>query len=99
MGLFFGGSTSSKGKPLTHHDFDRVVGRLNFRSRSYEKREYVKSVFDDAFDGYGSDKRYMYWNEFEEIFEELQGNRRDSLLDQDLEEIMQEFKREFKITD
>lgn len=99
MGLFLGGSNSSKGKPLTSYDVNRVVQRLRFQSRGNEKREYVKSVLNNAFDGHGSDKRYMYWSEFEEIFEELKANRKDSLLDRDLEKLMEEFKRAFKIAD
>ncbi len=60
-------------------------GFLSTGASSDQKKEYIRAVFDDAFDRYGDSRQFASLGEWEEIKKLLIQNKKDILTDQDIE--------------
>jgi hypothetical protein len=73
--------------------FEIVLKRLYFGgtglfssgASSEQKKEYIRAVFDDAFDNYGDGRKLGTQEEWEEIKELLIKNKKDILTEKDIE--------------
>jgi hypothetical protein len=73
--------------------FDIILKRVYFKSpgifssgsNNEQKKEYIKVVFDDAFDRYGDGRELATIEEWQEIKSELLANKKDILTEQDIE--------------
>ncbi len=73
--------------------FEIVLRRLFFQGGGFlsagassdQKKEYIRAVFDDAFDRYGHSRQLASLEEWQEIKESLINNKKDVLTDQDIE--------------
>lgn len=73
--------------------FEIILNRLYFKSpgifssgaNNEQKKEYIKVVFDDAFDRYGSGRDLATIEEWQEIKSQLLANKKDILTEQDID--------------
>lgn len=78
---------------ISKSKFDIILKRLYFKgpsmfssgATSEQKKEYIKVVFDDAFDRYGDDRDLMSLEEWSKIKNHLAENKKDIISDQDIE--------------
>lgn len=60
-------------------------GFLSAGASSDQKKEYIRAIFDDAFDRYGDSRQFASLEEWEEIKKTLIQNKKDILTNQDIE--------------
>lgn len=73
--------------------FDIILKRLYFKglgilssgASNEQKKEYIKIVFDDAFDNYSEARDLITKSEWEEIKSFLVNNKKDILTEHDIE--------------
>jgi predicted transcriptional regulator len=73
--------------------FDTLLKRLYFKgpgilssgASNEQKKEYIKIIFDDAFDNYSEARDLITKTEWEEIKSFLVNNKKDILTEQDIE--------------
>lgn len=84
--------------------FDIILKRIHFQgggmfssgANSDQKKEYIKVVFDDAFDRYGDGRNLATIEEWEEIKSQLLANKKDILTEQDIEILSKAIELELK---
>jgi hypothetical protein len=84
--------------------FDIILRRVYFKSpgifssgaNNEQKKEYIKVVFDDAFDRYGDGRDLATIEEWQEIKAELLANKKDILTEQDIETLSKAIELELK---
>lgn len=84
--------------------FDVILRRISFKgsgifssgASSDQKKEYIKVVFDDAFDRYGDGRELATVEEWQEIKTELLANKKDILTEQDIETLSKAIELELK---
>jgi hypothetical protein len=84
--------------------FDIMLRRIHFKgggmfssgANSDQKKEYIKVVFDDAFDRYGDGRDLATIEEWQEIKSQLLANKKDILTDQDIEILSKAIELELK---
>jgi hypothetical protein len=84
--------------------FDTVLKRIYFKgpgifssgANSDQKKEYIKVIFDDAFDSYGDGRDLATIEEWQEIKSQLLANKKDILTDQDIEILSKVIELELK---
>lgn len=82
--------------------FEIILRRVYFRNpglfssgaTSEQKKEYIKVIFDDAFDNYGDGRDLATIEEWHEIKANLLTNKKDILTEQDIEILSQAIERE-----
>lgn len=82
--------------------FDIILKRLYFKNpgifssgaNSEQKKEYIKTIFDDAFDVYGDGRNLATLEEWEEIKVNLVANKRDILTEQDIDVLSKAIEQE-----
>lgn len=85
--------------------FDIILKRLYFRgggafssgASSDQKKEYIKVIFDDAFDNYGDGRGFATIEEWKEIKKNLLANKKDILTEQDIDILSKEIESELKL--
>lgn len=85
--------------------FDIILKRVYFQgggffssgANSDQKKEYIKTIFDDAFDSYGDGRALATIEEWQEIKAKLLSNKRDVLTDQDIEILSKAIEVELKL--
>ena len=73
--------------------FDIILKRLYFKgpgmftsgATNEQKKEYIKVIFDDAFDRYGKDRDLVSLEEWNEIKSHLISNKKDIISEKDIE--------------
>ena len=73
--------------------FDIILKRLYFKgpgmftsgATNEQKKEYIKVIFDDAFDRYGKDRDLVSLEEWNEIKDHLISNKKDIISEEDIE--------------
>lgn len=82
--------------------FEIILKRLYFKgpgmftsgATNEQKKEYIRVIFDDAFDNYGDGRDLATIEEWQEIKENLLANKKDVLTEQDIEILSQAIERE-----
>ncbi len=82
--------------------FDIILKRLYFKgpgmftsgATNEQKKEYIKVIFDDAFDNYGDARELATIEEWQEIKDNLLSNKKDILTEQDIEVLSKAIERE-----
>lgn len=82
--------------------FDIILRKLYFKgpgmfasgATNEQKKEYIKVIFDDAFDNYGDGRDLATIEEWQDIKENLLANKKDVLTEQDIEILSQAIERE-----
>jgi hypothetical protein len=85
--------------------FDIILKRVYFKSPSFfangatndQKKEYIKVIFDDAFDTYGDGRALATIEEWQEIKENLLANKKDILTEQDIEILSKAIETELRL--
>ena len=62
-----------------------------------QKKEYIKVIFDDAFDNYGDGRSFATIEEWQEIKSNLLANKKDILTEQDIDILSKEIESELKL--
>jgi hypothetical protein len=78
---------------LSKYRFEEIIKRAYFSGGGFlssgassdQKKEYIKALFDDAFDRYGKDRDLVSLEEWNEIKVHLLENKKDIISDQDIE--------------
>jgi hypothetical protein len=73
--------------------FETILKRLYFQgpgmfssgATNEQKKEYIKIIFDDAFDNYGDGREFATIEEWQEIKDNLLANKKDILTERDIE--------------
>jgi hypothetical protein len=90
---------------ISKSKFDIILKRLYFKgpgmftsgATSDQKKEYIKTIFDDAFDNYGDARELATIEEWQEIKESLLANKKDVLTEQDIEILSKAIELDLKI--
>jgi len=85
--------------------FEIILRRVHFRNpgmfssgaTSDQKKEYIKVIFDDAFDTYGDGRALATIEEWQEIKENLLANKKDILTEQDIEILSKAIETELRL--
>ncbi|MGA1046436.1 MAG: hypothetical protein ACO3UU_00330 [Minisyncoccia bacterium] len=85
--------------------FDIILKRLYFKgggvfssgANNDQKKEYIKVIFDDAFDNYGDGRSFATIEEWQEIKSNLLANKKDILTEQDIDILSKEIESELKL--
>jgi hypothetical protein len=85
--------------------FDIILKRVHFKgggmfssgANSEQKKEYIKVVFDDAFNNYGAGRSLATIDEWQDIKSKLLANKKDILTDQDIEILSKVVETELKL--
>lgn len=78
---------------LSKYRFEEILKRVYFEGSGFfssgassdQKKEYIKALFDDAFDRYGKDRDLVSLEEWNEIKKHLIENRKDIISEKDIE--------------
>ncbi len=78
---------------LSKYRFEEILKRVYFGGGGFfssgatsdQKKEYIKAVFDDAFDGYSKDRDLVSLEEWNEIKSHLISNKKDIISEKDIE--------------
>ncbi len=78
---------------LSKYRFEEIIKRAYFSGGGFlssgatsdQKKEYIKAVFDDAFDRYGKDRDLVSLEEWNEIKVHLLENKKDIISEKDIE--------------
>lgn len=84
--------------------FDIILKRLYFKgggvfssgANNDQKKEYIKVIFDEAFDRYGDGRELATIKEWQEIKSNLLANKKDILTEQDIETLSKVIESELK---
>lgn len=87
---------------ISRSRFDIILKRLYFKNpgifssgaNSEQKKEYIKTIFDDAFDVYGDGRNLATLKEWEEIKFNLLANKKDVLTEQDIDVLSKAIEQE-----
>ena len=85
--------------------FEIILRRVYFRgggvfssgATSDQKKEYIRVIFDDAFDNYGDGRALATIEEWQEIKTSLFANKKDVLTEQDIEILSKAIEMELKL--
>ena len=85
--------------------FDIILKRLYFKgggvfssgANNDQKKEYIKVIFDEAFDRYGDGRELATIKEWQEIKSNLLANKKDILTEQDIDILSKEIESELKL--
>lgn len=89
---------------LSKSRFDIILKRLYFKSpgmfssgaTNEQKKEYIKVLFNDAFDRYGEARELATIEEWEEIKSHILANKKDILTEQDINILSQAIELELR---
>jgi ribosomal protein S15P/S13E len=78
---------------LSKYRFEEILKRVYFTGGGFfssgassdQKKEYIKAVFDDAFDRYSKDRDLVSLEEWNEIKSHLISNKKDIISEKDIE--------------
>lgn len=78
---------------LSKYRFEEIIKRAYFSGGGFlssgatsdQKKEYIKALFDDAFDRYGKDRDLVSLEEWNEIKAHLLENKKDIISEKDIE--------------
>jgi len=78
---------------LSKYRFEEILKRVYFTGGGFfssgassdQKKEYIRAVFDDAFDRYGKDRDLVSLEEWNEIKAHLLENKKDIISEKDIE--------------
>jgi ribosomal protein S15P/S13E len=78
---------------LSKYRFEEILKRVYFGGGGFfssgassdQKKEYIKAVFDDAFDRYSKDRDLVSLEEWNEIKSHLISNKKDIISEKDIE--------------
>jgi hypothetical protein len=89
---------------LSKSRFDIILKRLYFKgpgmfssgATNEQKKEYIKVLFDDAFDIYSQARELITKEEWEEIKANILANKKDILTEQDIDILSQAIELELR---
>ena len=89
---------------LSKSRFDIILKRLYFKgpgmfssgATNEQKKEYIKVLFDDAFETYSQARELITKEEWEEIKVNILANKKDILTEQDIEILSQAIELELR---
>ncbi|MEY3470671.1 MAG: hypothetical protein RLZZ223_21 [Candidatus Parcubacteria bacterium] len=88
--------------PISKSRFEIILKRVHFKNpgifssgaNSEQKKEYIKTIFDDAFDVYGDGRNLATIEEWQEIKGNLLANKKDILTEQDIDVLSKAIEQE-----
>jgi ribosomal protein S15P/S13E len=89
---------------LSKYRFEEILKRVYFGGGGFfssgassdQKKEYIKAVFDDAFDSYSKDRDLVSLEEWNEIKSHLISNKKDIISEKDIEMLAKVIEEELR---